>query len=146
MNKLIFAAAAGAATLLGGCATVTRGTQQRYYVMSEPPGADVRMSSGMTCTTPCDLKLRRKDEFTATISKEGYKPITVPVESKMHEGGGAALAGNVVAGGIIGGVIDGTNGSLRDLRPNPLNVRLAPTDSSEESLVVPAQKPKLKSR
>ncbi|HEX8402855.1 MAG TPA: PEGA domain-containing protein [Allosphingosinicella sp.] len=146
MNKIGFAVAALAATALGGCATVTRGTQQRYYVQSEPSGAEVKMTTGMSCTTPCNLKLRRKDEFTATISKEGYKSISVPIESKMHGGGGAALAGNVVAGGIIGGVIDGTNGSLRDLKPNPLAVRLAPVGSSEESVVIPGEKPDTKSK
>ena len=44
----------------------------------------------------------------------------------MHGGGGAALAGNVLLGGIIGGVVDGTNGSLRDLKPNPIMVTLEP--------------------
>jgi hypothetical protein len=45
------------------------------------------------------------------------------------------MAGNVLVGGIIGAVIDGTNGSMNELRPNPLKVdlvRLAsgPTSSS----------------
>lgn len=115
-----------AASSLAACATITRGTQQKFEIKSEPPGADVKLSTGMSCTTPCHLKLRRKDEFVARIAKAGYEPVEVQVESKMHGGGGAALAGNVLAGGLIGGVLDGTNGSLRDLRPNPIEVTLKP--------------------
>lgn len=123
-------------SLFSGCATVTRGTQQKFAILSQPPGADVRMTSGMVCVTPCHLKLRRKDEFVATITKAGYKPAQVRVESKMHGGGGAAMAGNIVAGGLIGGVIDGTNGSLRDLKPNPIDVTLTP-DGVPGTIVVP---------
>jgi hypothetical protein len=113
-----------AALTLSACATVTRGTQQKFAIKSEPSGAEVKLSTGLTCTTPCNLKLRRKDEFVAKISKPGFEPVEVQVESKMHGGGGTALAGNILAGGIIGGVLDGTNGSLRDLRPNPIEVTL----------------------
>ncbi|MGH6782785.1 MAG: PEGA domain-containing protein [Sphingomonadaceae bacterium] len=119
-------AALAVALILPACATVTRGTQQKFEIKSEPSGADVKLSTGMACTTPCRLKLRRKEEFVATISKEGYESASVQVESKMHGGGGAALAGNILAGGLIGGVLDGTNGSLRDLTPNPIEVTLKP--------------------
>jgi hypothetical protein len=127
-----------AASSLSACATVTRGTHQKFDITSVPPGADVQLSTGMTCTTPCHLKLRRKDEFTAHISKPGYQAVDVVVESKMHGGGGAALAGNVIAGGLIGGILDGTNGSLRDLRPNPIAVTLVPDG---EAAAAPAEAP-----
>lgn len=133
-----FGAALAVGSMVSGCATVTRGTQQKFAIISEPPGADVSMTTGMVCKTPCHLKLRRKDEFVATITKAGYKPAQVSVESKMHGGGGAALAGNVLAGGIIGGVIDGTNGSLRDLEPNPLMVTLVP-DTVPGPVVTPSE-------
>ena len=93
-----------------------------------PPEADVALSTGQTCTTPCKLKLKRKTDFTAHISKAGYEPMEARVESKMKGGGVAGAAGNVLFGGIIGGVVDGTNGSLMDLTPNPLQVTLKPTE------------------
>jgi hypothetical protein len=34
------------------------------------------------------------------------------------------MAGNVLVGGIIGAVVDGNNGSMLDLVPNPLVVKL----------------------
>ena len=122
--RMRLGAALAAALLLPACATVTRGTQQKFDIVSEPPGAEAKLSNGIVCTTPCHLKLRRKDDFTVMVSKAGYTPEKVVIESKMHGGGGGALAGNIIAGGIIGGVIDGTNGSLNDLRPNPVHVTL----------------------
>ena len=117
-------AAVLAASTLSGCATITRGTHEKFNIRSQPSGADVSLTNGLRCTTPCHLNLRRKEEFVATVTLPGYKPAQISVESKMHGGGGAALAGNLVAGGIIGGAIDGTNGSLRDLKPNPIDVTL----------------------
>ena len=80
----------------------------------------------MVCTTPCQMKLRRKDPFVAHITKDGYQSVDVAVTANVHGGGGAAMAGNLVLGGIVGGAIDATNGSMLDLKPNPINVTLVP--------------------
>lgn len=113
-------------SLLPGCATVVRGTKGKYTITSTPPEADVALSTGQTCVTPCKLKIKRKTGFTATISKSGYVSRTETVESKMSGGGGAAAAGNILAGGIIGGIVDGANGSLNSFYPKSLNVTLDP--------------------
>lgn len=115
-----------AASSLAACATVTRGTKQSYKIMSEPSGANVALTTGETCVTPCKLKLKRKHDFTATFTMDGYEPAEANVESKFSGGGGAALAGNVLVGGIIGGAVDGANGSLNSLFPGELNVTLVP--------------------
>jgi hypothetical protein len=111
---------------LPACATITRGTQETYQIVSTPPGADVTLSTGQTCTTPCKLKLKRKTEFVVNMTMPGYEPFEGKVDSKIKGGGVTAAAGNLLAGGIIGGIVDGTNGSMRDLTPNPLNVTLIP--------------------
>ena len=117
-------AAVLAASSLSGCATVLRGTSQKFEIASVPPGADVELSTGVKCTTPCHLKLKRKTPFTATIKKDGFQTATVEVESKFN--GAAAGAGNILLGGVIGAVVDSGNGSMRSLRPNPVNVTLVP--------------------
>ncbi len=127
---------------LSACATVTRGTRQHFYAMSEPPGATVTMTNGTQCTTPCDIKLKRKNEFQATFALAGYKSKTVAISSDVHGGGRTAVAGNLIAGGLIGGILDATNGSMNDLRPNPLKVVMAAETSAEESRVVDADRPK----
>lgn len=116
---------------LGACATITRGTTQEVVVESTPPGAAVRTTTGFTCeATPCTFKMPRKEGFDVTVSKDGYKPATVTVESKMSGGGAAGMAGNVIAGGIIGMGVDATSGAMMDLVPNPVAVTLEPAGSA----------------
>lgn len=116
---------AGAAVSLSACATITRGSSQQFTVESTPPGASVSTSNGFQCeATPCTFRMPRKDAFRATISLLGYVPQEREVSSGMSGGGAAGMAGNVVFGGIIGGVIDASSGAMNDLTPNPLVVIL----------------------
>lgn len=124
-------------SVLPGCATVVRGTKGKYTITSMPPTADVALSTGQTCVTPCKLKIKRKNGFTATISKPGYVTKTETVESKISGGGGAAAAGNILAGGIIGGIVDGANGSLNSFYPKALNVTLDPAPAGSEPTTAP---------
>ena len=120
---------AAASLLLPACATVTRGTSQKFNIESTPTKAEVSLSNGQQCVTPCQLKLKRKPGFTATFKKQGYKSQTVEIESKLGGGGAVAGAGNILIGGVIGGIVDGTNGSMNNLKPNPLQVTLVPEDA-----------------
>jgi hypothetical protein len=117
--------------VLPACATVTRGTKESFNIVSEPPAADVALSTGEKCQTPCKLRLKRKDGFTVTVRKAGYETIETKVDSEVSVGGGVAVAGNVLIGGIIGGVIDGSNGAMKDLKPNPLRVTLKPVVTAQ---------------
>ena len=113
---------------LSACATVTRGTKQKMQFISAPTGADVTTTTGVKCVTPCTVKMRRKDAFSATFTKQGYQPQTAKVLSRFKGGGAAAGAGNILLGGVIGAVVDGTNGSLNTLTPDPLSVILVPVE------------------
>jgi len=126
MNRIIRATALAAAALsLGACATVTRGTNTAWEVSTSPPGAKVKTTNGFFCdSTPCSLKMPRKSQFTATITKDGYKPVDVVVTNKVSGGGGAGMAGNVLFGGIIGAGVDVTSGAMLDLTPNPVALTL----------------------
>ena len=124
--KTAVALSLGTTLFLPACATITRGTSQTFEVVSEPPEANVESSNGFTCVTPCKMKVKRKPGFDLTISKPGYQTQTVTVESSMSGGGGVAGAGNILLGGVIGGIVDGTNGSMNNLSPNPVTVTLVP--------------------
>ena len=126
MMKLLWAAALGAGALsLGACATVTRGEHTAWEVRTTPPGAQVKTSNGMICdSTPCSLRMMRKDTFTATISKPGYKSVEVHVTNKVSGQGGLGLAGNVLIGGVIGLGVDAVTGASLDLTPNPVDLNL----------------------
>ena len=128
-----------ASVLLCGCATITRGTNQKFVVESSPSEANVRLSTGQTCVTPCTLTMKRRSDFVVTVSKDGYQTQEAHVHGVMKGGGGAALAGNVVFGGLIGAGVDASNGSLMNLKPNPLQVTLPPVTAESAGQAQPAQ-------
>ncbi|MFP5330173.1 MAG: PEGA domain-containing protein [Alphaproteobacteria bacterium] len=117
-----------AAALLPACATITRGTSQKFAIESVPSQADVKLSTGQTCVTPCTLTLKRKSQFKVTVSKEGYKTEERDVHGKVKGGGAAGVAGNVIFGGVIGAGVDVASGAALSLEPNPLQVTLVPID------------------
>jgi hypothetical protein len=115
----------GVALSLPACATITRGSSQEFTVESTPPGARVSTSNGFQCdATPCTFRMPRKDAFRATVSMNGYVTQDHQISSGISGGGAAGMAGNVIFGGVIGAVVDGTSGAMNDLTPNPLVVIL----------------------
>ena len=116
---------AALATNLAGCATVVNGTKTSYTAETRPEGAAVKFSNGASCTTPCKLEFRRKDDLRADINLAGHKPTYVLIQSKL---GGSAF-GNILLGGGVGAIVDGSNGASNRLYPKPLIVRLAPEGS-----------------
>lgn len=120
--------------ILTGCATITRGTKDTLVVNSEPSGADVELSNGMSGKTPATFKLPRKNNIVVEISKPGYEPTKVNVVSQISGSGGAGMAGNVLVGGLIGAAVDAGSGAMNDLTPNPVNVTLNRWDENDGSL------------
>ena len=137
MKLKMLAIVAGAAMALSGCATITRGTNTTFTVETMPSGATVATTNGYGClATPCTFKMPRKSEFTVTITKPGYKTYTGTVVTKVAGAGGAAMAGNVLVGGLIGAGVDASSGAMLDLVPNPMKVTLEP-----EGAAAPASAP-----
>ena len=118
--------ALAAVVIFSGCASITRGTSESFVIETVPAGANVTLSTGLTCTSPCSLKVKRRGDFVVTIKKDGYETITSTVTSSIDGGGGAAMAGNVLVGGIIGAGIDAGTGAMHSHKPNPLVVTLNP--------------------
>ena len=118
----VFAAAA----VLAGCATITRGTTSQVQIMSDPPNAEARTSMGHTCVTPCTLQFGRRDEFVVTITKAGFHPEEVKVNTRVAGAGVAGFAGNAVLGGVIGAGVDVASGATLEHCPNPVKVVLQP--------------------
>lgn len=112
--------------LSAGCATITRGTKEVLVIESEPVGADVTTSIGLVGKTPATFKVSRKGGFTVTIQKKGYEPVTVQVSSQVAAAGAAGMAGNIILGGLIGAAVDAGSGAMKQLKPNPIQVKLIP--------------------
>lgn len=130
MRMLVMAASC---LMLGGCATITRGSSDAWQIDSDPQGARVETTNGHFCeATPCAIRMKRDSEFTATVTKPGYKPATVQVTNKISGEGGAGLAGNIILGGVIGLGVDTATGAAKDLVPNPAFVKLEKDDDTKE--------------
>jgi PEGA domain len=115
-----------APSILGGCASVTRGWNEQVQINSQPEGADVRTSLSQACVTPCTLTLSRKDEFSVSFAKPGYQPQTVQVTTRLANAGAAGFAGNVLIGGIVGMGVDAASGAALEHWPNPVVAVLQP--------------------
>lgn len=133
MKKLISTAVLCAASLnLGACATVINGTKQPVEFNSDPTGAQIELASGLKCETPCEYSMKRGHDSRVTFTREGYEPVTVYIQSRT----GGSVAGNILAGGIIGGVVDASNGASNHLYPDPVYVRLVPVGSTEKPVLL----------
>jgi hypothetical protein len=133
MNSIHKAALVAATALaLSGCATVINGTSQDVQIASEPSGAQAKLTNGTTCTTPCEVNLKRRHDLRVDLTKDGYKSVYVLVQSRT----GGAAAGNILLGGLIGGVVDGSNGASNHLAPNPVSVKLIPLGSDGQEILL----------
>ncbi|MEO0372258.1 MAG: translation initiation factor 2 [Pseudomonadota bacterium] len=121
-----------AATLVtSGCATVTRGTTDTVDFTSVPSGATATISLGTSCVTPCQMTIKRKENFTTTFQSGAEKRI-VNVTSRTAAEGVAVGAGNILAGGIIGVAVDAGSGATREHFPNPVHANFdAPANQSQ---------------
>ena len=112
-----------------GCGT----TRETLFINSDPTGARVTLSNGMTGATPCTFLVPLKGETVVTIKKDGYEPAQVTVAKKVSK---KMIAGRVAAfvivapiaaiGGSGGGMGSDVIGPVSKLEPNPVSVKLLP--------------------
>jgi hypothetical protein len=117
--------------ILSGCATVTRSPYERFIIETEPHGAEVKLSSGETCITPCNLLKKRNEPFSCHIEKSGFAPVEISIESKVAGAGAAGFAGNAAIGGVIGAGVDIYSGAALGLYPNPAIIQLQEVQTGE---------------
>ena len=116
--------------MLGGCASVTRGTTENISISSTPSGVEAVVSGlevPTTCTTPCAVVVKRNADISITFQKEGYEPQIVPLSRDIPGSGAAGFAGNLLLGGVIGMGVDAATGAATDHKPNPVIVTMQPS-------------------
>ena len=118
-----------ACAMLGGCASVSRGTTETISVASTPSGAEAVISgldAPMTCITPCAVVAKRNADISMTIQKPGFEPQVVQLTKDIPATGAAGFAGNLLLGGLVGMGVDAVTGAATDHKPNPVIVTLQP--------------------
>ncbi len=132
MNTIKLCIISGLLITTIGCASITRGSKDTLVVNSDPSGAKVSLSIGLSGKTPCAFKVSRKGGFVVKIEKEGYETIELQVVGQISGSGSAGMAGNVLIGGIIGMGVDAATGATKDLKPNPIDVKLVPIKQGDK--------------
>lgn len=115
--------------VLGGCASVSRGTSETISVATTPSGAEATVTGldqPFVCTTPCAFTTARSADLTVALTKQGYEPQVIPLTKEITTTGGAGFAGNLLLGGVIGMGVDAATGAAMDHKPNPVIVTLTP--------------------
>lgn len=123
-TALTIAAALGIVLVGGGCATIVHGASQQISVSSNPSEATVDVDGSGSYKTPTTVKLSRKRDHVLVFRKDGYSQQDVVV---MHVVSGA-VAGNIIAGGLIGWGVDALSGAQYRLVPETVHVELKPLD------------------
>jgi hypothetical protein len=106
--------------LASGCATIVHGTTQDIPISTKPEGCIAKTADGQECKTPCKMSLKRKEDHIINISKEGHETSTVKIQHVVS----GAVAGNILAGGLIGWGIDAATGGQYRLVPELVDVEL----------------------
>src|SRR5436305_1849009 len=115
--------------VVGGCASVTRGTTENLSIVSTPSGAEATISGldvPTACVTPCAVVVKRNADISVAFQKAGYAPQVVQLTTEVPAAGAAGFAGNVILGGLVGMGVDAVTGAATDHKPNPVAVTLEP--------------------
>ncbi|MDO9055276.1 MAG: PEGA domain-containing protein [Sulfuricurvum sp.] len=84
MKKIaLLAVSAASIAMFSGCAGMFSGETQMLTVKSNPEGANV-MVNGMTIgQTPLTAPIVKKKDLLLTLSKDGYKEVTTPLNTSF---------------------------------------------------------------
>lgn len=110
-----------ASSFVTGCGSIIHGTKQQVFFNSTPQGATVRLTDGTHFTTPHVAQLRRAQDHTVTIEKEGYEPERITINRDFNWA--ATIFGNLlwITPGVI---VDVLAGGAWTLDPEHINVNL----------------------
>ncbi|MDA9159981.1 PEGA domain-containing protein [Rhodobacteraceae bacterium] len=95
--------------MLMSCASIIDGTLESDELVtfsSSPSAATIKIGGKLVCNTPCSAYIARKRSDDLSIAKAGYKTVRFKVEKFSS----AKPLGNLLLGGVIGGVIDYSSG------------------------------------
>ena len=110
--------------LLTSCASIIHGKIQTVDFTSQPSGAKITIDGKDSGVTPKAIVLLRKGrekgeskekkEYVVKIELEGFYPYEVKIKREVD----GWFFGNLLFGGLIGIIVDASNGAMYKLTPN----------------------------
>jgi len=113
--------------LNSGCASIMSGRSQELSFVSTPDGATVTVSGRVIGKTPITTTLKKEPEQSLVFSKDGYKPISMRLETRLD----GWFWGNIVLGGFFGSTTDAATGAVHEYSPNQYIVTLEPAGTNQ---------------
>ena len=108
--------------MLGGCATIFKGTTEEVNFYSRPPGAEVYVNGQFRGYTPLlKLTLKSNRDYHIEIRKDGFVTHSTVIHSDLSIG---YLILDVVFTGLIGVIIDASTGAWYTLDENDIGAVL----------------------
>ncbi len=111
---------------MGSCASIIHGSMQEVDFSSQPSGATISIDGQEVGKTPKTIELRRKgrekgdkskkNSYEVKIALDGYYPYEIKIKRDMD----GWFLGNIIFGGVIGIIIDASNGSMYKLTPDQI--------------------------
>lgn len=120
LRGLTLAGAAVALWFLTGCASIISGGSQEVSFISNPEGATVTVGGRVLGKAPLTTRLDRKSGQTLNFEKEGYKPLTMSLETSVNPW----LFGNIICCGLLGTTTDAASGGIYKYSPSQYMVTL----------------------
>ena len=104
---------AGGLILLQACESLVHGTSVEISITTTPPEAELTLSDGQRCLSPCRLSASRSDILSVTATKAGCRTAHQQVIPAVTE-----------EAAYFGGILDYRLGGAYRLEPNPLTITL----------------------
>lgn len=116
-----------------GCATIVSGSSQDVTITSHPVSALITIENDRrqlvwSGSTPAKVELPRKHSYVLTAEVPGYKSATAFIDKSLN----GWLIGNLLCGGIPGGVVDILTGAMWELDPNMLAIEIIAEPEKKE--------------
>jgi hypothetical protein len=112
--------------IMSSCASIIHGPAQIVDFSSQPNGATISIDGKGYGKTPQSIELRRKGRLKGDKSKkkvyevkialDGYYPYELKIKREMD----GWFIGNLLFGGLIGIIVDASNGAMYKLTPDQI--------------------------
>ena len=111
------------AVLGSGCATLIGGTSQEMSFTTTPPEATVSIAGRTLGKTPMTVQIKKDSGDAVTFEKDGYKPVTMHLESGIE----GWFWANLALGGLIGTTVDVASGAIHEYEQSSYIVTMEAT-------------------